>query len=388
MSTGVKSILFLHSIAIDPTKGGIERATKTLADEFAARENAVFYIAAKRVYEDSCDRSRQFFLPNSETFDCAENAEFFERFLRENGVEIVIFQWADGKRFPFFSETEKNGVPVVAAIHTDPCFYENRLRGSGLLMRLKRALRFRRQAKIYRANARNCAATVLLSDSFAEGFLKHFPRAEAARARVLAFPNSAGFANSETRANFSAKKRELLFVGRMETRVKQPHLLLEIWKKLQARFPQWSLRMVGGGYEEAEIRALAQTLGLERVSFEGFQNPEKFYRDASIFCMTSAYEGFGMVLVEAASCGCVPVAFDSFASVRDIVSDDENGALVPAFDLDAYAETLARLMSDDSERARLAKNACTDAEKFSPAKIGDLWEKLFLEIASRARSVS
>ena len=144
--------------------------------------------------------------------------------------------------------------------------------------------------------------------------------------------------------------------------------------------------MVGGAHDFDAVKKLAGTLGLERVHFEGFQNPEPYYREASIFCMTSAYEGFPNVLVEAASFGCVPVAFDSFAAARDIISDGENGCLVPAFDLDAYAETLARLMSDDALRERLAKNACRDAVRFSPAHIIDRWFELFADVAKERGS--
>ncbi len=157
--------------------------------------------------------------------------------------------------------------------------------------------------------------------------------------------------------------------------MKQPQLLLKIWAKLEPKFPDWSLKMVGGGHEFESIRALAGTLGLKRVSFEGFQKPESYYRDASIFCMTSAYEGWGLVLVEAAAFGCVPVAFDSFAAVYDIIADGENGKLVPAFDLEKYAVTLAELMRDNALRERLVRNALRDVEQFSKEKIYARWEK-------------
>lgn len=102
--------------------------------------------------------------------------------------------------------------------------------------------------------------------------------------------------------------------------------------------------------------------------------------------MTSASEGFPMVLVEAAAFGCVPVAFESFAAVRDIISDGENGALVPPFDLDKYAETLAALMNDDALRERLAAGTAQICENFAPAKIGDRWEALFAEILAERKN--
>lgn len=372
------NVLFLHSITIAPEKGGIERATRTLADGFLERGHSVFFLAAKSTWREAADAERQAFLPNPAKFDCAENAAFFEKFLRERAVDVVVFQWADGKRFPFAREAEALGVPVVAAIHTDPCFYERRLRGSGALMRLKRFLRFRRQAKIYRANAAVCAATVLLSESFLPGFLKHFPKGAVPRA--LAIPNPSAYEGVPV--DFAAKKKELLFVGRMETRVKQPQLLLDAWRKIQSRFPEWRLRMVGGGYDFDAVKARAARLGVERVSFEGFRAPAPYYRAAAIFCLTSAYEGFGMVLAEAASFGCVPAAFDSFAAVRDIISDGENGVLVPAFDTEKYAETLARLMSDAALRERLARAALRDSSRFARSRILDRWERLFSEILS------
>lgn len=139
--------------------------------------------------------------------------------------------------------------------------------------------------------------------------------------------------------------------------------------------------LCAGTRRQAEAFPEAGTLGLERVSFEGFCAPAPYYRDAAIFCMTSAFEGFPMVLLEAAAFGCVPVAFDSYAAVRDIIDDGENGVLVSAFDLDAYTETLAQLMRDDALRERLALAARGRVAEFSPDKIAARWEALFAEIA-------
>lgn len=367
------NILFLHSIVIAPEKGGIERVTRTLADEFSARGHGVYFLAAKPTWEEFADKERQFILPDTKQFAAPENAVFFEKILREKAINVVVFQWADGKRFPFKNVCRRLRIPVFSAIHTDPCFYEQRLRGNGLLLRIKRFLRFRRQAKIYRWNADCSAMTVLLSERFMPGFLKHFPRNS--KPNVCAVPNPASYENPAV--DFASKKKELLFVGRMETAVKQPQLLLQAWAKLQKRFPDWTLRLVGGGFDFEAVKNLAGTLNLERVVFEGFQSPAPFYRDALIFCMTSAYEGFPNVLVEAAAFGCVPVAFDSFAAVRDIISDGENGCLVPAFDIDKYAETLANLMEDNVSRARLANTAHRDSARFSRKGVAEIWMKIF-----------
>ena len=70
----------------------------------------------------------------------------------------------------------------------------------------------------------------------------------------------------------------------------------------------------------------------------GLQIQQNTIKRAPILCMTSNYEGFPMVLVEAMQYGCVPFAFDSFPSLYDIINDGINGVIVPAFDEDSYAK--------------------------------------------------
>ena len=84
-----------------------------------------------------------------------------------------------------------------------------------------------------------------------------------------------------------------------------------------------------------------------------------------------------MVLGEAAGFGCIPVVFESFDAVRDLVVDNENGLLVPAFDLDRYAERLAELMSDEALRQRLAGKALEIPGRFSEAHVGERWAQVF-----------
>lgn len=321
----------------------------------------------------------------------------FRKFLREREIEIAV--WHMGNcRIPF--SLKNLPCPLICVWHNAPNYkmetYPERLAEkygvrAGIFRKLflSRASRFliRRAYEIYRERAffyacRQCQKFVLLSEKFFPEFppMKKFPE------KICAVSNPAAFPPVEN-IDFSKKKKELLFVGRLEFGQKRPDLLLEIWARLESRFSDWTLRIVGDGPDAEKIRALAGTLGLQRVRFEGFCDPKPFYRDAAIFCMTSEFEGFGMVLVEAAAFGCVPVAFDSFAAVSDIIAHGENGALVPAFDRAIYAETLARLMTDGVLRERLALAARDRVSAFSPDKIAARWEALFAE-AVRSRAVA
>ena len=318
-------------------------ATKLLARELTRRGHAV-RILVWRMEDDVSTEFPQEVFPREKPRNAQENRALFEKTLREERIDVVVFQCGAGWKFPFPREAAKLGVPVVSVLHTVPNSYVFRYREkySGLSRLWNVWTKRQRQKRKYRFNSEHCACSVVLSDALRPALEAHLTKAQVRRNRVAAIGNMCVRPSEEP--DFSQKKKELLFVGRMSYVEKRPDHLLHIWAKLEKRFPAWSLRFVGDGDYLPALKELAGTLGLARVFFEGFQNPEPYYREASIFCLTSAYEGFGLVLVEAASFGCVPVAFDSFAAARDIIADGENGCLVPAFDLDAYAETLARLL--------------------------------------------
>ncbi len=76
--------------------------------------------------------------------------------------------------------------------------------------------------------------------------------------------------------------------------------------------------------------------GIPNIRFVGYQDPLPYQLESSISCMTSLYEGWGMVLTEAMQCGAVPIAFNSFASVTDVIDHGRNGILVKPFSIKQY----------------------------------------------------
>ena len=387
----MKNILFIFDRPIVPQRGGVQRVTRTIADflESSGRYRA-FFLASPKGRKSGADDAdaRQSFLPVPH-FSCGESRRFVRSFLAEKRIDVVVFQSAVARPFPYVRECAALKIPVCSVFHQPPDSWM-RKEPKTLLSRFRRWRKRMHVAFRYARLCRVSSAVALLSEGYRAELCKYLPDKEELRRKICVIPNMVDCSSPGTaEPDFPAKKKELLFVGRLEPGAKRVDLLLRIWAKLEKRFPEWSLRIVGGGGEDdwRFVKDFESSLGLKRVHFEGFQNPEPYYRDASIFCLTSAYEGFGLVLVEAASFGCVPVAFESFAAARDIIADGENGCLVPAFDLDAYAETLARLMSDDALRERLAKNALAQIpEKFSPEKIGAQWEALFRKILTETKS--
>ena len=99
--------------------------------------------------------------------------------------------------------------------------------------------------------------------------------------------------------------------------------MIELWRSVEAdaAFDDWNLKMVGDGEDFGLYRDMIAQYGLKRISMEGFRHPLPYYKEARIFLMTSAYEGFPMTLIEAQQQGVVCVAMDTYESLHYILND-------------------------------------------------------------------
>ena len=93
--------------------------------------------------------------------------------------------------------------------------------------------------------------------------------------------------------------------------------------------------------------------------------------------MTSIFEGFPMCLTEAMQFGCVPIAFDSFSAVYDIIKSGETGELVKSFNKKKYVEKLIHLIEDETYRKKLSKNAFQYIKRYDIENILPKWINLF-----------
>ena len=401
------NILFLYGSAINPERGGVQRVTAVLADEFARRGNGVFYLSLPKNRADSADAQRQFFLPNDD-YASSENRAFLKEFLARERIDILVNQGGLGRACSSLAETAKSkGVALISVAHNGLLDVARNYRAShehtwkrygvGFLCAVAdfapvRALLIAAYLRRYRAHFRalckNSDVVLLLSDGYKQDLAKYMPDGKCP-GNVRALPNPCSFPVSESEKNFPEKhfRKELLYVGRVNFSQKRIDLLLSVWRRLEKDFPDWELSIVGGGPDLPEAKRIAKREGLSRVNFEGFRDSKEYFRRAPIVCMTSAFEGFPMTLGEAISCGCVPVAFDSYAAARDIIDDGENGVLVPPMDCEKYAAALAELMRDPALRERLARAAFEKSKQLSVEKIGDKWLALFEELrASRNKN--
>jgi len=177
------------------------------------------------------------------------------------------------------------------------------------------------------------------------------------------------------------KTKTVLLVSRMEERQKRIKLALDIWN--QTPHNGWQLKIVGAGEDLEYYKRLARKWDVKDVAFEGRQNPLPYYQEASIFMMTSAFEGWGLTLTEAQQNGCVPIAFNTYASLPDIITDGRNGYIVPEGDVHQYIARLTQLMEDETLRKEMGQNAAADCQRYTPQKVAAKWNKLFTELAKQ-----
>ncbi len=170
----------------------------------------------------------------------------------------------------------------------------------------------------------------------------------------------------------------LLGVGRLSEE-KNFTTLIAIFARLVPMHPNWDLVILGEGAQRAALSAQVQAGGLgQRVFLPGsVGNMGDWYARASLYAMSSHFEGFPNTLVEAMAYGLPAVSFDCDTGPRDIIRHGIDGVLVAPGDVEGMASALDTLMRDSRVRARFAQRAVDARERFSMEKISRMWETVF-----------
>ena len=173
----------------------------------------------------------------------------------------------------------------------------------------------------------------------------------------------------------------VMAAGRLADAKNYP-LLIDAIDLLRKTVPA-RLYILGQGEREASLRQHIAGRGLDgAVTLLGFHNnPWKFIARADVFALSSHYEGFGNVLIEAMALG-VPVVATASAGTRDIIADGVNGLLVESHTPEALASSLASVLTDRAQRARLAAAATAAAEKFDLPRAVASYDTVLREVAA------
>lgn len=404
------NIAFYTQQVITPYTGGIGRVTSILTNLFRKHFGwKVFSIYAESV-PDSYDKTPVDGSIQRRLHDrwdlrkgIKSNTKEVALFLKQRQIDIVIIQTSMdvAKRLRFASKEIGHDVKIVTCLHFAPgkdiflTQWKDMKKCQGfskksLKIILKATLSpiynpqiIRLTKRCYRNAYTYSDKICLLSESYKNAFCQ-FANITNMDNKLIAIPNPLSFEPDFSKEDLAKKQNIALVVGRLSEYEKRISTILSVWSKFEKKYPQsdWTLKIVGNGISLNDYKRQAQDLHLKKCYFEGLQNPVPYYKESSLFLMTSATEGFPMTLVEAQQNGCVPIAMNSFLSITDIITHQRNGMIVNYGDKENFLKSMIYLMDNSQTLHKLAENALKDCQKYSQENIGTYWDKLFKDLRS------
>lgn len=191
---------------------------------------------------------------------------------------------------------------------------------------------------------------------------------------MFVIPN---FSNIQQHGESSRENKVVISAGRLEY-VKGYDRLISAWALVAKKHPDWQLEIWGEGSLRKRLQQQIDTLQLSSVvHLKGVShNIGEVYAHSSFFVMSSLYEGFPLVLVEAMNCGLPCVSFD-ITGANSIINDGENGLLVTDNDTYALADACMKLIEEKGLREKMGKQALILSARFSKIRIMQKWMSLF-----------
>jgi glycosyltransferase involved in cell wall biosynthesis len=164
-------------------------------------------------------------------------------------------------------------------------------------------------------------------------------------------------------------------------------LLIPAWAPVARRHPGWTLRIYGGGPDRPLLEALIERHGLHgRVELMGpTRRLGRELAAASLFVLSSRFEGFGLVILEAMQAGLPVVSFDCPRGPGEIITTGRDGTLVAPEDVPGLTAAIEELVADPARRRGYAAEAIKTAAAYEPGEIGARWERLLDELALQQR---
>lgn len=369
-----------------PAFGGIETVTATLANYLSSRGCRV-WILSHRGIDSSCVTLKL----NDEVsvlhFPPDKNSRLYiEELIEKEKINLIVFQDSYA-RIEHNLDGLWNQIPIIVCEHNAPLSGPppKLLRVSPrdvllwLYRRFFKALIYaRRERYLYS----RCRYYVLLSERFFGEFRAVTRIVDWRKLKAIPNPIAGSFLTGDSLGGENWKDKIVLCSATFDYR-KGQDMLLEIWRNIVPHLPKgWKLVLAGDGPTRAELERFVEEKTIPCVEFLGYVADMKpLYAKASILVMPSRVEGWSLVLHEAMSQGCVPLVFNSYSAVYDVVDEGENAIIVPSFDKEAFGRELTNLILDENKRKKLAESTVAKAQSFTVARIGELWLALFGECA-------
>lgn len=385
------NILFL--MGVYPSYGGVEKVSTVLANAFVAKGHGVSIVSFEQPYPEVAEKELHADVKNYKLdypVYSKDNVGRLHQILVGRNVDIIVSQWC----VPYYvarlcKHAMKGTACKLVSVHHNKPDTNSRIKdieiriekqqGNALLNKLKLfAVRTVSRMSL-RYTYRKSDRYVVLSPSFAPIARKYMWLGSSEP--ITAIPNPLTIPLPSKPVDLKEKKKQVLCVGRIEYNQKRTFRIVNMWKRMEAQFPDWELLIVGDGPDRKDLEGRTAKLGLKHVKFTGFVDPVPYYEKASIQVMASQYEGFLLVIVEGQSYGVIPHILGSYEAVYDIIDSGKNGIISPLpYSEERMAKELSQLMADEELREAMAKEGLKNAERYTLREIVERWEELFNEL--------
>jgi glycosyltransferase involved in cell wall biosynthesis len=224
--------------------------------------------------------------------------------------------------------------------------------------------------------------TVVLTKQSEEAYYEKF---HYRRGRVLTIYNWMDERILKDAKEYDRSSLKLLTAGRF-SHEKGYDLLVTVAEKLREKIPdtdwEWDIYGQGDMFDEIQQKLAERNL-LERVHLHGLTDKmSQCYRGHALYVLTSYREGLPLVLIEAKANRLPIVSFDIVSGPAEIVSDGENGVLIPAYDTDKMATVLAALLTDEKRRIEMSEKSTQRMQFFQKEEILRQWNGLIEELTN------
>lgn len=384
------NIMFIFYQPIISNKGGVPRVTHRLTEELLRRGHKVIFVSYtdKEEIEKNNIIAPQYHIELQGRYE-KDIKQDINYLVEKHNITHAICQTLD---ISYLFKYIPTNVKKIAVCHAQPFSYMGISRkriwntnaqnfrqlvfktASLISPKIFENYFFRLEKRALERAYKYADKICYISERFYPRIKKHLPEFPQDKLVSVSNPNTYDLSNIELPKD---KENIVLWVGRVENSQKNATGFVHMWQHLSKRAKDWRAIMVGDGNDLEYIKGIVKKNKIERIEFTGRRSDtETFYKKAKYVAITSYWESWCLVLTEAMSYGCVPVVYDTYETLHDIVDDKQNGYIIPSISYKSMADCLYNSMQKKDEFNEFSIAANKKMHKFSLESTVDKWEKL------------